>query len=251
MTTSPTPIDDKQPRNAANWAQQSTRTLRVDNAPSGSLNLNVHGRQITSPLQGFGQMWQKTYRIALQGVQVEPTTVITIWKENFPQFWPAHSRFFGLLTGIAPGEVALLNLSVGGLPLSTGVLVLYADEESFTLMTPQGHIFAGWITFSSFTDDDVTYAQAQVLMRASDPIYEMGLRFGGQKQEDKFWYHTLSHLAQYLKVEVTEKDVTLESICVDKKLQWSEARNVWHNSAVRTMIYKVTTPVRWFRPKAK
>ena len=42
MTTSPTPIDDKQPRNAANWAQQSTRTLRVDNAPSGSLNLNAN-----------------------------------------------------------------------------------------------------------------------------------------------------------------------------------------------------------------
>ena len=33
--------------------------------------------------------------------------------------------------------------------LSTGVMVLYADEESFTLMTPQGHMFAGWITFSA------------------------------------------------------------------------------------------------------
>ena len=32
--------------------------------------------------------------------------------------------------------------------LSTGVMVLYADDESFTLMTPQGHMFAGWITFS-------------------------------------------------------------------------------------------------------
>ena len=33
--------------------------------------------------------------------------------------------------------------------LSTGVMVLYADEESFTLMTPEGHMFAGWITFSA------------------------------------------------------------------------------------------------------
>ena len=37
------------------------------------------------------------------------------------------------------------------MPLSTGVLVLYADDESFTLMTPQGHVFAGWITFSSLS----------------------------------------------------------------------------------------------------
>ena len=44
----------------------------------------------------------------------------------------------------------------GGLKLSTGVLVLYADDESFTLMTPQGHMFAGWITFSAFVSDGVT-----------------------------------------------------------------------------------------------
>ena len=50
--------------------------------------------------------------------------------------------------------------------LSTGVMVLYADEESFTLMTPQGHMFAGWITFSAIEDGDDTVAQAQVLMRA-------------------------------------------------------------------------------------
>ena len=37
----------------------------------------------------------------------------------------------------------------GGMKLSTGVMVLYADDESFTLMTPQGHMFAGWITFSA------------------------------------------------------------------------------------------------------
>ena len=60
---------------------------------------------------------------------------------------------------IAPGEVAALDLGMpGGLKLSTGVLVLFADEESFTLMTPQGHMFAGWITFSSFIEDGATQA---------------------------------------------------------------------------------------------
>ena len=101
--------------------------------------------------------------------------MIAVWKQHFPEFWPKGNSFFAPLAGIAPGEVAALDLAMpGGLKLSTGVLVLYADDESFTLMTPQGHMFAGWITFSSFAEDGVTYAQAQVLMRASDPMYELG-----------------------------------------------------------------------------
>ena len=80
----------------------------------------------------------------------------------------------------------------GGMKLSTGVMVLYADEESFTLMTPQGHMFAGWITFSAIERDGETVAQAQVLMRASDPIFELGLTLGGHQQEDRFWNHTLA-----------------------------------------------------------
>ena len=35
------------------------------------------------------------------------------------------------------------------------MFVLYADEESFTLMTPQGHMFAGGITFSAERADRV------------------------------------------------------------------------------------------------
>src|SRR5215472_14633418 len=122
MTTSPTPTGNTQPRNATIWAPQKTHTLKIGNVPAGALNLNVDGRQITGPLQGFGQMWQKTYRVSLKGVTVEPTTVIANWKEHFAEFWPSNSRFFGPITGIAPGEIALLNLNISGMPLSTGVL---------------------------------------------------------------------------------------------------------------------------------
>jgi len=74
----------------------------------------------------------------LPGAKVRVPEVINTWKENFPRLWPAGNRFYGPLTGSAPGEVALLNLSVaGGIALSAGVLVPYASEESFTLMTPQ------------------------------------------------------------------------------------------------------------------
>ncbi len=245
MTTSSTPSNEEeaaQPRDEAFWAKQAS-TFRVTRVPTGALNLNVEGRQALSPLQGFGQMWQKTYRVQLKGVTVQPAEVIKVWKENFPKFWPKGNRFYGPLTGIAPGEVALLNLTMaGGMTLSTGVLVLYADDESFTLMTPQGHMFAGWITFSAYEGDGCTVAQSQVLIRANDPMYEIGFRLGGYKKEDKFWEQTLTSLAAYFGVEA---EVQIQRILVDPKLQWSQAKNIWHNSAIRTTFYKMTIPVRW------
>src|SRR5215467_1558711 len=240
MTTSSTPSDGGKPRDAAYWAQQVS-SLKVSRVPTGALNLNVEGRRAVGPLEGFGPMWQKTYRIRLGGTTVQPTEVIKTWKEHFQEFWPAGSRFYGPLTGIAPGEVALLNLAIpGGMQLSTGVLVLYADDESFTLMTPQGHMFAGWITFSSFKKDSDLIAQALVLMRANDPVYELGLRFGGQRQEDNFWRHTLTQLGKYFNVTAP---VELETVCVDRRRQWRYIRNVRHNSAIRTIL---TIPARWF-----
>ena len=247
MSTSPTPTNgqpDEQPRDAAFWSAHVTG-LKVSNVPSGALNLNVEGKLVNGPLQGFGKMWQKTYRIAFKGVSASPSDIIKTWKENFPRYWPAKNRFYGPLTGIAPGEVALLNLSLaGGLKLSTGVLVLYADDESFTLMTPQGHVFSGWITFSAFEENECLMVQAQVLMRANDPIYEIGFRIGFNKQEDLFWQHTLKSLAAEFGVD---EPVQMEVICVDPRVQWSQAKNVWHNAAMRTTMYKMAAPLRWIR----
>src|SRR6476469_2552531 len=152
-------------RDGESWAKPVER-LEVAGVQPGSSGINVAGRRPTSPVQGFGRMWQKTYRVRLLGADVTPQQVIAVWKRDFPSFWPKNNRFFAPLAGIQPGEVAVLDLGMpGGMKLSTGVLVMYADEESFTLMTPQGHMFAGWITFSAFdAGDGVVCAQAQVLM---------------------------------------------------------------------------------------
>ena len=56
--------------------------------------------------------------------------------------------------------MALLDIAVGGgVKMSTGVFVLYADAESFTFATPQGHQFAGWITFSAERSGEATVVQ--------------------------------------------------------------------------------------------
>lgn len=224
------------------WAKPVDH-LEVKDLPAGAINLNVNGRRLTGPVQGFGQMWQKTYRIRLNGATVTPTELIDTWKKNFPEFWPDGNSFYGPLTGIAPGEVAVLNLvAPGKMALSTGVMVIYADDESFSFMTPQGHIFSAMITFSGLQEDGVTVAQIQALIRASDPIYEMGCRLGiVHKREDEFWHGTLQNLAAYFGAS---DQVEQQTICVDKKVQWSEAGNVWHNAAIRTALY---IPVRTAR----
>ena len=87
-------------------------------------------------------------------------------------------------------------------------------------MTPQGHMFAGWITFSATEVDDETVAQAQVLMRATDPIFEIGLTMGGHKQEDRFWQHTLTRAGR--RTSAHEAEVDTQVVCVDKRRQWSQ-----------------------------
>jgi hypothetical protein len=228
-------------RDATSWAKAVSK-LNVSEVPEGAVNINVEGRRLASPIQGFGKMWQKTYQVRIPVEVVSPTDLIATWKTRFPEFWPEGNHYYGPLTGIEPGDVALLNMALPGkMKLSTGVMVLYADDESFTLMTPQGHMFAGWITFSAIERDGQTVAQAQVLMRASDPIFEMGLVLGGHRQEDRFWDQTLTSLAAHFG---HEGKVDAQVVCVDKKRQWSRWRNVWHSSAIRSTLYTLGAPGR-------
>ncbi len=100
-------------RTTEGWAKP-VRSLEVTGVEAGSPAINVAGRRPTSPIQGFGRMWQKTYRVLLVGADVDPREVIAVWKQQFGSFWPKGNRFFAPLSGIAPGEVAALDLSMPG-----------------------------------------------------------------------------------------------------------------------------------------
>lgn len=241
------------PRDSAYWARPVDQLKLSASALAGTPGLNVEGRQVVGPLQGFGQMWQKTYRIRLSGSRQTPAEIVTLWKTNFASFWPKGNRFYGPLTGIAPGEVGVIRLTVGGgMKLSTGVMVIYADDESFTFMTPEGHMFAAWITFSAYEEEGCPVAQVQALLRADDPLYELGLRLGIiHRAEDGFWADTLKALAASFGVN---GQVQLAVTCIDPKLQWSRAKNIWYNAAIRTTLYGLSWPLRrlnkWLRPSA-
>jgi len=236
-TDSSRPPQVDEARAAAHWAPLVSK-LRVPDMPAEATSLNVAGRRAVGPVEGFGQMWQKTYRLRLGGASTTPTQAIEVLKSNFPRFQPHQNRFYPSAAGIQPGEVVLINSSTPGGPVATGVLVLYADDESFTLMTPQGHPESGWVTFSAFEEDGCTITQIQGLARASDPVYEMAFRLLGSKVQERIWRHVLGSMATHLGVEAA---VDVQKACIDARLQWSEVGNLWHNAQVRTVLYVVIT----------
>jgi hypothetical protein len=236
--------EERANRDAANWAQPVDRLSAAGVA--GAKDDAVTGKRVSGPLQGFGQLWQKTFTVRLDGAAISPIDLIALWKERFPTFWPKGQRFYAPLSGIAPGEVALLEIApLPGAPvkLSTGVLVLYADDESFTFITPEGHTLSAWITFSARRDGDVTIAQAQALERPSDPFDELAYMLGGNRQNNRFWETTLRNLATA--VGVAAPAVETQAVCIDPQRQWRYWRNVRNSATIRSARRTLTAPVRW------
>jgi hypothetical protein len=238
-TGNPTPTN----RDAANWARPVDRLSGA--GAVGAKDDAVTGKRVSGPLQGFGQLWQKSFSVRLDGVETTPEAVIATWKAHFAEFWPKGQRFYAPLSGIQPGEVALLDIQpVPGAPvkLSTGVLVLYADDESFTFMTPEGHTLSAWITFSARREGDVVVAQAQALERPADPFDEIAYKLGGNHQNNKFWQATLRNLAIMVGVPVPVVDVQVS--CIDGNRQWRYWRNVRHSATLRSARRTMTAPIR-------
>ncbi|MFL5648834.1 MAG: hypothetical protein ACJ776_10625 [Chloroflexota bacterium] len=231
-------------RDAANWARPVDRLSAAGVA--GARDDAVTGKRVSGPLQGFGQLWQKSFSVRLDGVDTTPQAVVSTWKTHFAEFWPKGQRFYAPLSGIQPGEVGLLEIEpLPGAPvrLSTGVLVLYADDESFTFMTPEGHTLSAWITFSARQEGDVVVASAQALERPADPFDEIAYMLGGNRQNNKFWEATVRNLAVRLGVAVPV--VNVDVTCIDGNRQWRHWRNVRNSATLRSARRTMTAPIRW------
>jgi pyruvate/2-oxoglutarate dehydrogenase complex dihydrolipoamide dehydrogenase (E3) component/anti-anti-sigma regulatory factor len=232
LSVSPGPADQASP---PGWAKSVDR-LTLTGVPPGVMNINVEGRRTSSPVQGFGRLWEKRYRLRLHDTDLDPGQIISLWRTEFADFWPKGNHLFTSGNGpIAPGKTALLNLTLpGGLVLATGFIVIHADDTSFSFMTAEGHTLSGWITFSCFRMGASTFIQVHPLFRAGDPIIEIGFRLGAAVQEDRFWHETLGNLACRLG---THGEVTQRNILVDPHIRWSGIANLRHSAAIRSALY--------------
>jgi len=230
-------------RDDSNWAKP-VKTLQPSDR-DGAINENVRGRRLAAANGGFGRLFQKTFSVQV-GSTVTPQEVIQVWKTRFGDFWPKGQKMFLPATGIAPGEVGIINASLPGAPtMATGILVIYADDVSFSFMSPEGHPFAGPLTFSAHVDEHgFTVAQAQELTRASDPFWELAMMIpvlGGRMQND-IWRSTLANLARHFGADYAT--VQSKIVVVDHRRQWRNAKNIWQNAAIRSGL---SAPVRLIR----
>lgn len=225
--------------------------LISDPLPSGALAENVKGRKVTGPDDGFGKLWRKQYWVRLPGSNVTPSELIDVWKARYTEFWPKGSRLYQPPDGLEQGDVAPADLAmIGGTRVGTGIVVTDVSDTSFTFATLQGHTLSGTITFTGKDDNGTTVAHVEVVMRASDPLYEIGMPLGGHHHENRFWQASLSALAHHFGVE-SEPEMTME--CLDKRRKWRNATNIVHNAFLHTGIYLVARLfrriIRWLRSR--
>ncbi len=97
------------------------------------------------------------------------------------------------------------------------------------------------ITCSAYVEDGATVAQIQTIGRSNDPIYELGFRLVGAREQEKIWTYVLESLAAHYGVRGS---VDLRKTCVDSRIQWSQAGNVWRNATIRSMLYSMAAPLR-------
>ena len=219
------------------WAPKMHR-LRVTERPERALARNMDGRRVIGQLQGFGPMWEKTYWIEIRKPGIKKQDIMLAMQEHFVEFQIPENAFYPTSKGLAPGEMIFIDSRTPGGIVSTGVMVLYMDDRSFTFITPQGHPEAGWITFSVDEREDSVYVQIQGLVRASDPFFEVAFKLAGSKFQENIWKHVLSSLATYLGVE---DNVQMKKYRPATDLQWSKAGNIWYNSHIRSLPLNMIT----------
>lgn len=201
--------------------------------PEAILRL-IKDRPMHSPVDGFGRLYLRTYRATLTGTTWSAQQVFAALVNQFPAYWPEGNYFLPCAARIEPGALCAILLSMPmGLRLVTGARVMYLDETSFSLMTLQGHMFAGWITFSAYQEDGQVGVQVQALVRPGDVLFEVVYRLGfGMKAEDNFWHTVLRNFSQSIGVE---PKLQQENQTIAGDLIWRNFGNLWYNASLRSI----------------
>jgi hypothetical protein len=231
------PGSEKEPYAAVDQTGTGPQVKVAEVSPKAKQTLR---RNVVGPEKGFGPLWYKTFAVRLNRPDLSPTQVIQQWKANFSRFWPGGNYFYEPLTGLTEGDVALVQSQVaGGLTLSTGLVVVQDNPQSFSLLTAKGHVFTGKITFLGRKVANGTVAEVRLLARSADPLVELAMLTIGHEMEDEFWETTLTNLARYFG---TQSRVQGKAVCLNPDIHWGRASNLLYNPLWRTAFDLVEDP---------
>ncbi|TAL18649.1 hypothetical protein EPN96_00645 [bacterium] len=206
--------------------------VREAELPPGDPGLNVLGRNMQLPVNGYGNLMQKRYslRLCKEGLALEE--VATALRTRIGEFWPEGNLINFRETGITPGAVGTIRLTMPGkAPLATGVRVVHAGPSSFTFAPLEGHMAAGFINFSAFEEDGCQVIRICSLARTGDPVFDAGFRLFGHTYQEKFWKDTLTRAASAFRVPA---EVTTAKECVDPSTIAAGWANTFRNAAILT-----------------
>ena len=207
------------PRNEGHWAKPVDR-LHVEGAASEKA-FNVEGKRVAGPQQAFGSLWDRTFTIAL-GTAIAAEALVADWKAHFGDFWPKNATFHATGT-IKAGDVT--PLTTGG--LSTGILVMYEDDTSFSYITPEGHMFGAMITFSARSEDAGTVAEIRMLVRPYDPVIQL-------------MFPMVANTTEFLQARaVAGAEPTEVTVCVDRLFIWRNWTNVFHGVLMSNVRHRL------------
>lgn len=211
--------------------------IKVTEKPEGALVKNMDNRRLQAQINGFGKMWQKTFRLMIDKPEFTPEDIINKLKQNFVAFQVPENFFFPTSKGLSPGALVFIDSATPGGVVSTGIYVLYMDDTSFTYVTPQGHPEAGWITFSAKEEEGKIRLQIQGLVRASDPFFEIAYAIAGQAFQEKIWLNVLTQMAKHLEIEDNGQMVKYKPA---NYCQWGKCGNIWYNAQLRSLPLNFT-----------
>ena len=171
------------------------------------------------------------------------TDLIATWKQRFPDFWPEGNRFYGPLTGIAPGEVALLNMTLPGqdeaLDRRDGALrrrgVVHADDAAGPHVRRLDHV-----------QRHGGRRRHRRPGAGADARQRPDLRAGADARRPQAGGPLLAAHAdrRWRRTSATRPTWTPRSCASTRSASGRRWRNVWHSSAIRSTLYMLGAPGR-------
>ena len=202
------------------------RARRIWSTASGS----------SGPSRASGSCGRRPTGCALDGVESTPRRWSRPGGANFPAYWPKGNDFYPSLTGVEPGEVALIKLGgPAGMKSQDGRdgallrrRVLHADDAARATCSPAG-----------------SRSRRTTRRRDSRPDAGADARAGSARRdrpddgrprqgEQVLGADTGEPRAQPRR---SRRRGARRWCCVDRKRQWSRAANVRHSVAIRSTLH--------------